>query len=133
MKKVQAGEGNVSVKVDREDELGFLNKTFNEMSGEIHHLVNWVYREQLTRKEAELKALQSQINPHFLFNTLEAINWMAQLNNVPEISSTVSDLSDLMEAGIGRDDRLITIEEEFTYADKYISLQKRRFGLCSKF
>ena len=128
MKKVQAGESNVFVQVDREDELGFLNKTFNEMSGEIHHLVNWVYREQLTRKEAELKALQSQINPHFLFNTLEAINWLAQLNNVPEISSTVSDLSDLMEASIGRDDRLITIEEEFTYADKYISLQKRRFG-----
>jgi len=72
--------------------------------------------------------LQSQINPHFLFNTLEAINWMAQLNNVPEISETVSDLSDLMEASIGRDDRLITLEEEFQYADKYISLQKRRFG-----
>jgi two-component system sensor histidine kinase YesM len=128
MKKVQAGESNVYIQVDREDELGFLNKAFNEMSGEIHHLVNWVYREQLTRKEAELKALQSQINPHFLFNTLEAINWMAQLNNVPEISSTVSDLSDLMEASIGRDDRLISISEEFTYADKYISLQKRRFG-----
>jgi len=128
MKKVQAGGSNVQLQVDREDELGFLHKAFNEMSGEIHHLVNWVYREQLTRKEAELKALQSQINPHFLFNTLEAINWMAQLNNVPEISSTVSDLSDLMEASIGRDDRLITIEEEFTYADKYISLQKRRFG-----
>ncbi|HOQ07197.1 MAG TPA: sensor histidine kinase [Clostridiales bacterium] len=128
MKKVQAGESNVQIEVDREDELGFLQKTFNEMSGEIHHLVNWVYREQLTRKEAELKALQSQINPHFLFNTLEAINWMAQLNNVPEISNTVSDLSDLMEASIGRDDRLITLEEEFQYADKYISLQKRRFG-----
>ncbi len=49
---------------------------------------------------------------------------MAQLNNVPEISGMVSDLSDLMEASIGRDDRLITIEEEFTYADKYISLQR---------
>ncbi len=127
MKKVQKGESGVSVKDDREDELGFLNKTFNEMSGEIHHLVNWVYREQLTRREAELKALQSRINPHFLFNTLESINWLAQLNNVPEISSTVSDLSDLMEAGIGRDDRLISIEEEFSYADKYISLLKRRF------
>lgn len=127
MKKVQKGESNVSVQDDREDELGFLNKTFNEMSGEIHHLVNWVYREQLTRREAELKALQSQINPHFLFNTLESINWLAQLNNVPEISSTVSDLSDLMEASIGRDDRLITIEQEFSYVDKYISLLKRRF------
>lgn len=127
MKKVQKGEGAVYIEEDRADELGFLNKTFNEMSREIHHLVNWVYREQITRKEAELKALQSQINPHFLFNTLESINWMAQLNNVPEISETVSDLSALMEASIGRDDRLITLEEEFTYADKYISLLKRRF------
>lgn len=127
MKKVQKGESNVYIRDDRKDELGFLNKTFNEMSGEINHLVNWVYREQLTRKEAELKALQSQINPHFLFNTLEAINWMAHLNNVPEISSTVSNLSDLMEASIGRDDRLISVEEEFTYVDKYISLLKSRF------
>lgn len=128
MKMVQSGESSVHIQVDREDELGFLNRAFNEMSSEIHHLVNWVYREQLTRKEAELKALQSQINPHFLFNTLEAINWMARLNNIPEISSTVSDLSELMEASIGRDDRLISVKEEFTYVDKYISLQKRRFG-----
>jgi two-component system sensor histidine kinase YesM len=128
MKQVQNGEENVSIQIDREDELGFLSKTFNEMSAEIHHLVTCVYREQLTRKEAELKALQSQINPHFLFNTLEAINWLAQLNNVPEISETVSDLSELMEASIGRDDSLITIREEFTYTEKYISLQKRRFG-----
>ena len=127
MKKVQSGE-DIRIEEDREDEFGFLQRAFNEMSGEIHHLVNWVYREQLTRKEAELKALQSQINPHFLFNTLEAINWMAQLNNVPEISETVSNLSELMEASIGRDDRLITIEEEIKYTDKYISLQKRRFG-----
>ncbi len=128
MKQVQAGEENVAIQIDREDELGFLSKTFNEMSAEIHYLVNCVYREQLTRKEAELKALQSQINPHFLFNTLEAINWLAQMNNVPEISNTVSDLSDLMEASIGRDESLISIREEFTYTEKYISLQKRRFG-----
>lgn len=115
------------IEIDRKDELGFLHKTFNNMTKEIDHLVTWIYREQITRKEAELKALQSQINPHFLFNTLESINWMAQLNNVPEISNTVSDLSTLLEASIGRDDRLITIEEEFMYIDKYIDLLKRRF------
>ncbi|WP_024831443.1 sensor histidine kinase [Ruminiclostridium josui] len=115
------------IEVDRSDELGFLHKTFNNMAKEIDHLVTWIYREQITRKEAELKALQSQINPHFLFNTLESINWMAQLNNVPEISDIVSDLSALLEASIGRDDRLIPIEEEFMYIDKYISLLKRRF------
>lgn len=115
------------IEIERKDELGFLHKTFNTMAKEIDHLVTWIYREQITRKEAEIKALQSQINPHFLFNTLESINWMAQLNNVPEISDTVTDLSTLMEASIGRDDRLITIEEEFMYIDKYIALLKRRF------
>ncbi|QNU68333.1 sensor histidine kinase [Ruminiclostridium herbifermentans] len=115
------------IEIDRNDELGFLQKTFNTMTKEMDHLVNWIYREQITRKEAEIKALQSQINPHFLFNTLESINWMAQLNNIPEISETVSDLSTLLDISIGRDDRLITIEEEFIYIDKYISLLKRRF------
>ncbi len=127
MKMVQEDNQAVQIDDDRQDELGFLNKTFNEMSREINHLVTWVYREQITRKDAQLKALQSQINPHFLFNTLESINWMARLNNVPEISDTVTDLSDLMEASIGRDDRLVTVEEEFGYSDKYISLLKRRF------
>lgn len=127
MKMVQKDNRIVNIDDERDDEIGFLNQTFNEMSREINHLVTWVYREQITRKEAELKALQSQINPHFLFNTLESINWMAQLNNVPEISKIVTDLSDLMEAGIGRDDRLITVEEEFRYSDKYISLLKARF------
>lgn len=127
MKMVQQDNRVVRLDEDRADEIGFLIKTFNEMSKEINHLVTWVYREQITRKDAELKALQSQINPHFLFNTLESINWMARLNNVPEISQTVTDLSDLMEASIGRDDRLITVAEEFRYSDKYISLLKRRF------
>lgn len=127
MQKVQKGGDSVYIQVDRKDELGYLNKAFNTMSEEINHLVTWIYREQITRKEAEIKALQSQINPHFLFNTLESINWMAQLNHVPEISETVTDLSSLMEASIGRDDRLITLEEEFAYTDKYIALLRRRF------
>ncbi len=127
MKKIQKGQWIVNMDEDRGDELGFLSKTFNEMTKEIDHLVNRIYREQLTRKDAEIKALQSQINPHFLFNTLESINWMAQLNSVPEISETVTALSSLMEASIGRDDRLITIEEEFTYIDNYILILKKRF------
>ncbi len=126
MKTVKKGR-LVDVEVDRDDELGFITKTYNEMAMEIEHLLTWNYREQLTRKEAQLKALQSQINPHFLFNTLESINWMAHLNNVPEISETVSALSSLMEASIGRDDKLITLREEFLYIDNYISILKRRF------
>lgn len=127
MKKIQKGSKYEPSVVDRNDELGFLNRSFNEMAGEISHLVTWVYREQLTRKDAQLKALQAQINPHFLFNTLESINWMAQLNHVPEISKTVTSLSALMEAGIGRDDKLIRLIDEMSYINHYMTILKNRF------
>lgn len=127
MENMQKGEEHQDIEIDRNDELGFLSRTFNKMSAEINHLVKWIYREQITRKEAELKALQSQINPHFLFNTLESINWMAQLNGVPEISETVTSLSGLMELNIGRDDKLITIEQEVMYIENYINILKKRF------
>ncbi|MDP4180952.1 MAG: histidine kinase [Bacillota bacterium] len=126
MKQIQKGS-HKDIEVDRNDELGFITRTFNEMSKEISHLITWIYREQITRKEAQLKALQSQINPHFLFNTLESINWMAQLQNVPEISDMVTALSSLMEANIGRDDKLIPLRDEFKYIDHYIAILKNRF------
>ncbi|MCX7773880.1 MAG: sensor histidine kinase [Clostridia bacterium] len=127
MEKVQKGDNNVYISLDRKDEIGYLGEAFNRMVREMNTLSNWVYREQLTRKEAEIKALQSQINPPFLFNTLESINWMAQLNEVPEISNMVTALSSLMEASIGRDDKLITFEEELSYIDSYILILKTRF------
>lgn len=127
MKKVEQGDNSINVSVDRNDELGFLSQAFNKMANEIDHLVKWIYKEQITRKEAEIKALQAQINPHFLFNTLESINWMARLNNVPQISDTVSVLSSLMETSIGRDDKLITVDEEFKYIDNFYHILKMRF------
>lgn len=128
MQRVQKGEKNVLMTFNRKDEIGYLGDAFNNMVSEMNTLSNWAYQEQLTRKEAELKALQSQINPHFLFNTLESINWMAQLNQVPEISQMVTALSSLMEASIGRDDKLISIREEVSYVDNYCFIMKRRFG-----
>jgi len=121
------------VLVDRGDELGMLGQNFNTMSTEINHLVKWIYQEQITRKDAELKALQAQVNPHFLFNTLEAINWMAQLNGVSEISAMVSSLSALMDASIGRDNKLITLEDEVDYIKKYMLILQMRFGEKLKF
>jgi two-component system sensor histidine kinase YesM len=118
---------HMSVNLNRNDEIGYLAKTFNTMSSKIDYLVNSIYKEKLTRKEAELKALQAQINPHFLFNTLENINWMAQLNGIKEISTTVTSLAELMEASIGRENRLITLEQEISYIDNYINIFLNRF------
>ena len=127
MKKVEKGIKHEEIAPDRNDELGYLNKSFNRMSGKIDYLVNKIYKEELALKEAEIKALQAQINPHFLFNTLENINWMAQLNGVPEISETVSALAKLMDANIGRGDRLVTLREEFDYIDNYMTILKNRY------
>ena len=126
MKHLQSGETTARVIVDRQDELGYLGQAYNKMVDDMSYLMNSIYREQITRKDAELKALQSQMNPHFLFNTLESINWMAQIRNIPEISDTVSNLSSLIEAGIGRDSKLITLQEEFSYIDQYVAIIKRR-------
>lgn len=127
MKKVERGEKHKDIALNRNDELGYLSESFNKMSKQIDYLVNRIYAEELTLKEAEIRALQAQINPHFLFNTLESINWMAQLNGVPEISEIVSALSKLMDASIGRDDKLISIREEFNYIENYIIILKTRY------
>lgn len=116
------------VEVDREDELGMLSENFNTMSTEINYLVKWIYQEQLTRKDAQLKALQAQVNPHFLFNTLETINWLAQMNGVEEISEMVTALATIMDASIGRDNKLITIADELTCIKQYIFILQKRFG-----
>ncbi len=116
------------IEVDRKDELGYLSHCFNDMSEEIDFLLNQVYKEQLTRKEAELKTLQAQINPHFLFNTLESINWMARLNDIPQISEMVTALSTLMEAGIGKGAPQVRLSEEIQFVDSYILIMKNRYG-----
>lgn len=128
MKHMKKDKVHDVVVVDRKDELGYLSESFNDMSGEIDFLVNQVYKEQLTRKEAELKTLQAQINPHFLFNTLESINWLARMNEVPEISSMVTALSSLMEAGIGKGGAMVSLREELEFADSYIRIMKGRYG-----
>jgi two-component system sensor histidine kinase YesM len=127
MKKVESGNKHEDIELDRNDELGYLSESFNKMSKKIDYLVNRIYKEEIALKEAEIKALQAQINPHFLFNTLENINWMAQLNGVPEISDTVSALAKLIDGSIGRGDRMIAFREELEYIENYMTILKNRY------
>ena len=80
------------------------------------------------RREAQIKALQAQINPHFLFNTLDSINWMAQMNGVKEISQMVTSLAYIMNASMGRENKLIPLREELNYIEHYMRILKFRFG-----
>lgn len=126
-KKIRGGKYETINLPDRKDELGLLLQNFNDMVVKINYLINSIYKEQITRRDAELKALQSQLNPHFLFNILESINWLAQLNNVPQISEVVISLSHLLEVNL-KEEKFVSVEEELRYIDSYISILKMNFG-----
>jgi two-component system, sensor histidine kinase YesM len=80
-------------------------------------------------KDAEIKALQTQINPHFIYTTLEAINWKAKLNGVNEISNMISSLSFIIDANLNRDnEKFVPIHKEIEYINNYNFLIQKRFG-----
>jgi len=129
MDKIEKGNTGITVSHDRHDELGYVFKTFNRMSEEITRLINKVYKESLMMKDAEIKALQAQINPHFLCNTLETINWKAKLYGVDDISEMVTALSSIIDANLDRNnEKMIPIRRELEYIDNYNLLIQKRFG-----
>lgn len=129
MHQVEKGEIGVTIENKREDEFGYMNKTFNRMSLEIKNLINTVYKKQIATKDAEIKALQAQMNPHFLYNTLDSINWKAKINGVEEISEMVSALSSIIEANLNRNnENFITLGREIEYINNYYLLLKKRYG-----
>ena len=97
MDQVNHGSRQVVVSSDSEDEVGILIRSFRRMMDEINRLIDEVYVNKIALKEFELKALQAQINPHFLYNTLSAINWMAIRSNQKEISKVTLALSTFLQ------------------------------------
>ncbi len=129
MQQIEEGEIGVLIDNGRKDEIGVLFRSFNKMSNKINYLVNRVYKEQLAFKNSEIRALQAQINPHFLYNTLEIINWSARLEGADEVAEMIEALGGIMEINIDRkDERFLTVKEELKYTNHYIFLIKKRFG-----
>ncbi|WP_246183338.1 sensor histidine kinase [Paenibacillus methanolicus] len=110
------------------DETGQIHRHFRLMLETINALIRENYAKQLAINESEYKALQAQINPHFLYNTLESINWMAKANRQPDISAMVTALGRLLRGIISRKEPLITIEEEMRFVRNYATIQQIRFG-----
>jgi len=127
MNKVGKGNFDVSIQPYTNDEVGVLSEHFNKMVRQVQKLIQEVYQEQYLKQKAELKSLRAQINPHFLYNTLESINWMARTRNVPEIGDMVKALGDLMRASISGDD-FVTLNDEITNITNYLKIQKFRYG-----
>lgn len=125
MQRIESGDFTVRVPNRRRDEIGRLTEAFNDMASRIHHLINEVYAKKLEQKNAELRALQSQINPHFLYNTLDTINWMLIDRSEFEISDIVVALGELMKYAM-RTEVLVTLNEELQYLEQYLTIQRNR-------
>ncbi len=127
MEQVYIGNLDVSVRTDRTDEIGVLYRTFNHMTGEMKRLIDTIYREQEALRKQELKALQAQINPHFLYNTLDSIIWSLRMKQVEESIDMLAALTDFFKISLSKGKDIITIEEEVKHISSYLSIQHQRY------
>lgn len=110
-------------------EFRYLTESFNSMSGRLHYQFDRLYQEELALRDARIKALQSHINPHFLNNTLEIINWEARMNGDVKVSRMIESLATLLDATIDREKRPeVTLQEELGYVNAYLHIVDQRFG-----
>ena len=128
-RRIEEGEPGVTVPLNGGDELGRLGRSFSQMSLRLKELIDKTYKEEIELKNAQILALQSRINPHFINNALEDINWQARMEGSESISSMVTSLSVLLNATMARQDRrLVTLREEMEVAEAYIYFIQQRFG-----
>lgn len=128
MSAVEKGNFEMAdITVAFENELGSLRNSFNLMIGEIQKLMEENIDEQRQKRSSELRALQAQINPHFLYNTLDSIIWMSEIGKNDEVVIMTSSLAKLLRKSISNSDELVTIADELSYTETYLTIQKIRY------
>ncbi|MDP4098543.1 histidine kinase [Paenibacillus sp. P96] len=127
MEKIQAGQLDVDIRVASRDEIGVVFRRFRQMMDTVNNLILREYRLELANKTNQLKALQAQINPHFLYNTLQSIGTLALQHEVPRIYSLLTALSKIMRYSM-RNSTAVQLKDEAEHVRLYLDLQKERFG-----
>ena len=127
MNLVKNEDFNVKIKFNSKDEIGILAKSFNAMSKRLKRLINEVYWDKMKQKDLELQMLQNQINPHFLYNTLESISMNAEINDDESTSEMATALGKILRYSISKTNTQVTIREEINNLNDYILLQNARF------
>lgn len=127
MKKVEGGNFDIEVHISGDAEVVHLSKTFNLMVARIRQLMDQIVIEQESKRKSELNALQAQINPHFLYNTLDSIVWMAENEKSQDVITMVTSLARLFRISISRGKNIISVREELEHARNYLVIQKIRY------
>ena len=128
MRSVKTGKPTPLDSPTEHDEIGDLIETYNYMVTEITHLSEEQVRTASELRTAEFKALQAQINPHFLYNTLDMINWLSKKGENEEVSAAILALSKFYKMTLSKGNIVVTIEEELEHVSLYIKLQNMRYN-----
>lgn len=125
----QVGEGDLSLRAEVEtgDEIGILCREFNVMLDDIQELIQKVIEEERLKKDAELEALQYQITPHFMYNTLNSIKFAALIRGEKELGGLIGDFVELLQATISKKGTFLTVADEFHILNNYVHLQEFRY------
>ncbi|MRN55034.1 sensor histidine kinase [Paenibacillus monticola] len=127
MSQVRQGRLNTLDLEPRTDELGHLISSYNYMINSVQELLEEQFRLGQEKKGAELKALQSQINPHFLYNTLDMVNWMAQKEEGAKVQNVIYALSDYYKLVLSKGKDSVTLDEELRLCSIYMDIQRNRY------
>lgn len=127
MSTIEEGNFETRVDIEVENEIGSLARSFNMMTDRIHALIEQNFYEQEQKRKSELRALQAQINPHFLYNTLDSIIWMAEDEKNEEVVVMTAALARLLRQSISNEQEQVTIEQEIDYVRSYLTIQKMRY------
>ncbi|QQO09173.1 cache domain-containing sensor histidine kinase [Breznakiella homolactica] len=128
MHRAELGDFGVTAPAGEENEVSRIAEQFNAMMKTILHQMELVREAARKEKEAEIRSLEAQINPHFLYNTLNSINWLAIENGQTEISSMLHRLASILRYRIADSNSLVTLSTELRYLEEYLRLQKYRFS-----
>lgn len=127
MQSVEQGNFDISAEESGNNEIAALAKDFNIMITQIKELMRRNAEEQEHKRRSELTALQNQITPHFLYNTLDSVVWMAEGRNYANVVKTISALARLLRLSISRGDELISVRDEIEHIKSYLTIQKLRY------
>ena len=127
MGRVEDGDLDVNMELTSDDEIGHLGNSFNMMIKRIKSLMEQVLEDQKKLEKARYKTLQAQINPHFLYNTLDSVIWLARARSYEKIVTMTTALTKFFRIGLSRGKDLITIKEEFAHVENYLIIQSIRY------